>query len=131
MDREVGIEAIVFMQALAGIREPRGVAERAWDSFTPEQKRQTLMAFECLSSVDKNKARRLAEMFTRECGMPAAKETWVHGNEEVEILHVCYAQDICRHEEQSVVVRYLAPHKRLGEVHVYTFVLFIREWRRK
>lgn len=41
-DREQGIQAVIQLQAVAGINEPREEAEQAWDTMTDEQKERTM-----------------------------------------------------------------------------------------
>jgi len=52
-EREIGIQAIIFLQATVGKVEPREKAERAWDGFKKWEKDQTLAAYALLSKKDK------------------------------------------------------------------------------
>lgn len=47
-ERERGILAIIGLQAIAGIDEPRERAEANWDMFSEWEKRNTLAAWEIL-----------------------------------------------------------------------------------
>ncbi len=46
--REDGIRAIVALQKVAGIEEPRDRAERAWDAMTTHQRTWTLFVYKKL-----------------------------------------------------------------------------------
>ena len=43
-DREAGIQAIIGLQKMAGVAEPRERAERNWDAFSDHDKENTLAA---------------------------------------------------------------------------------------
>jgi hypothetical protein len=43
-DREKGIQAIITLQLIAGIDEPRERAEKAWDEFSDFDKENTMVA---------------------------------------------------------------------------------------
>lgn len=45
-DREKGIEAIIALQKMVGISEPRAAAAAGWDLMSDWQKRRTLRAYE-------------------------------------------------------------------------------------
>jgi len=45
---ENGIQAIIDLQALAGITESQEDAERGWNAMSEDEQEQTLMAYEML-----------------------------------------------------------------------------------
>ena len=47
-DREQGIQAIIDLQAAAGITEPRDRAARNWDAFRPSERVQTMTVHKLL-----------------------------------------------------------------------------------
>ena len=44
-DRETGIQAIIFLQAMLGITEPREKAEKGWDRMADWEKESTMRAY--------------------------------------------------------------------------------------
>jgi hypothetical protein len=48
MDREKGIQAIIGLQAVVGINEPRQKAEKNWDNFSDHEKKITLRMWEAI-----------------------------------------------------------------------------------
>jgi hypothetical protein len=50
-ERETGIQAIIFLQAFAGIEEPREKAERGWDGMSQEHKQKTLHMYALLKAA--------------------------------------------------------------------------------
>ena len=46
-----GISAIIFLQSLNGIIEPFEKAEKAWDSFSVREKKNTMMAYNLLKEI--------------------------------------------------------------------------------
>jgi len=47
-ERELGVEAVIFLQSVADITEPRDRAERAWDSFKTFEKVATMQTYRLL-----------------------------------------------------------------------------------
>jgi hypothetical protein len=45
IDREEGIKAVIALQKLVGIDEPRERAEKNWDGFTKAEQSSTIQAF--------------------------------------------------------------------------------------
>ena len=46
--RELGIEAIIYLQKMAGIDEPRDKAEKSWDTFQDWERTSTLTAYQAI-----------------------------------------------------------------------------------
>ena len=44
-DREQGIQAIIFLQAMVGITEPREKAEKGWDRMEEWERDSTMCAY--------------------------------------------------------------------------------------
>lgn len=44
LEREAGVQAIIDLQALVGITEPRDQAERGWDAMDQDDRRSTMLA---------------------------------------------------------------------------------------
>lgn len=56
LDREKGIEAIIALQAFAGITETKEEARRGWDSMSASEQRQTMAAYELVCGGDEEEA---------------------------------------------------------------------------
>ena len=52
LTRDEGIDAIIYLQSLVGIDEPRDVAGTNWDSFTDLEKEKTEAAYKMLSGAN-------------------------------------------------------------------------------
>jgi len=48
-EQDEGVKAIIFLQGLAGIKEPEERAIRNWNNFTDREKEQTLAAYRQLN----------------------------------------------------------------------------------
>jgi hypothetical protein len=53
-DREKGIQAIIELQAFAGITEPRERAEKSWDEFRDFEKEQTMYVYSIICKEKEN-----------------------------------------------------------------------------
>ena len=53
-DRELGVKAIIALQAVIGVVEPRDSAEKAWDKFDDDAKLQTTLAHKMVCGGFKN-----------------------------------------------------------------------------
>lgn len=51
-----GIEAIIYLQSLAGIEEPVERAKAGWRSMTPRQREATLDAYKIIKSLERGKS---------------------------------------------------------------------------
>lgn len=51
MDEERGIEAIIFLQSLAGIEESEEDARKGWRSLTDMQKRSTMQTYSMMKDM--------------------------------------------------------------------------------
>jgi hypothetical protein len=52
---ERGIDAIIALQKVAGLKETREAAERGWRGMDPWQREQTMLAFEAVCAVQKKR----------------------------------------------------------------------------
>lgn len=51
MDEQKGIEAIIFLQSLAGIEESEEDARKGWRSLTDMQKRSTMQTYSMMKAM--------------------------------------------------------------------------------
>lgn len=48
--RQRGIEAIIFLQNMVGVKETKKTASKGWDKMSPSEQTQTLMAYNAMKS---------------------------------------------------------------------------------
>ncbi len=48
---EEGIKAIIMLQSVVGIEEPEERAQKAWASFTDQEKEQTISAYDDFNQI--------------------------------------------------------------------------------